>query len=168
MSNLKTLRVPSVRVARFSDTKALVALFKEAHSEFGTAPFCPETTRNTIQRAVNQRNAGIFALTDNGEIVGALIAVMNQLWYSKARQIADIIFYVKPSSRGHGNKLLTAYLGWAREQRNVGEVMLGITSGSDTEGRIDALLKHFSMMPVGANYRLTEVEQDVECAQENR
>lgn len=168
MTALRTLSTPSVKVAVFSDSKALVALFKEAHSEYGSATFCPETTRNTVQRAINQPNSGIFILCIDKEIVGALIAVMNQLWYSRERQIADLIYYVKPTARGHGSKLLTAYLGWAREQKHVGEIMLGITSGSDTEGRIATMLQHFSMSPVGANYRLIEDRPHVEHHQENR
>lgn len=156
-----------IREAKFGDIRDLVSLCAVAHKEFGHdgSPFCPDTTRNTFQRAVNQREAVVLILTDGEDVHGVLVGVVNQLWYSRKRQASDLFFYVRPEYRGHGGGLISRFLGWARKQPRVAEVVMGVTSGADTEERFGRALAPLGFVRTGGYYQLNIGEGgNVDCS----
>lgn len=153
-----------IREAKFSDIKRIIPLLEKAHDEFGpeTAPFCPDTTRNTLQRVINQKEHCALILTDGEHVRGIMVGLTNQLWYSRKRQIADLIYYVDPDARGYGAKLLSAFLGWARNMPNVAEILVGITSGASNMDRLDGLFRAVGLKQVGGIYQLIPGETEHE------
>lgn len=142
-----------VREAEFKDIKSIVGLLEKAHDEFGkdSVPFCPDTTRNTMQRAINQREHAVFVLIENHRLVGVLVGLCNPGWYTKKRVISDLIYYVDEEHRGHGKRLLVSFKAWAERTKNVGVITLGITSGFDTE-RTEKMLNLFGFEKEGGYY----------------
>lgn len=156
-----------VREAEFKEIPKIVELLEKANAEFGHAsiPFCHDTTRNTLQRVINQREHVAFLLVgEDNTLQGIMVGLTNQLWYSRKRQIVDLIYYVEKESRGHGARLMTSFLAWARSVPNVMEISLGITSGIDTVARVEGLLKASGLKKVGALYSLHPAE-DIEHEQ---
>lgn len=151
-----------IREAKFKEIPKLVELLLKANEEFGHAsvPVCKDTIRNTLQRVINQPHHAAFVLIDDdGVFRGIMVGLVNQLWYSRKRQVTDLIFYVDKNTRGHGAKLLSAYMAWARTVSNVKEIMVGITSGTDEMDRVDGLLRVTGMNKVGGTYALYPDEE---------
>lgn len=140
-----------VRVATGKDLNKLVKLLEKANYEFGkeSIPFCPKTTRNMIQRVINHQNHICYVLDDEGELRGVLAGLNNQLWYSKKRQVTDLIYFVEEGTRGHGVRLLSAFLGWARAIPNLGEISMSVTSGANNVERTERLLEASGLIRVG-------------------
>ena len=149
-----------IREATKKDLKKIVTLLESASEEFGHAsvPFCPDTTRNMIQRVINHQNHVVFILVDGDKVKGVLAGLNNQLWYSKKRQVSDLIFYVDSETRGYGARLLSTFLGWARKVPNVVEISIGITSGAKDIDRIGGLLTAVGMTKVGGTYTMHPTE----------
>jgi hypothetical protein len=154
------------RLATFNDIPKIVDLWEEAHREFGneSVSFCRDTSRNTLQRVVNQREHAAFLLVGKDKVIyGVLVGLVNQLFYSRGRCAQDLIYYVKPDTRGHGAKLLAAFLAWAHNVKGVVEIQIGITSGAHNVERIEGLLKASGMKKVGGIYTLHPAEEIDQC-----
>lgn len=145
-----------IREATTRDLRKIVKLLEGASDEFGheSVPFCPDTARNMIQRVINHQNHVAFILVDGDKIRGILAGLNNQLWYSKKRQVSDLIFYVDSETRGYGARLLSVFLGWARKVPNVVEISIGVTSGAKDIDRIGSLLEAVGMTKVGGTYTM--------------
>jgi len=150
-----------VREAVFGDIRAIVEMLERADAEFGheSVPFCHDTTRNTLQRVINQREHAAFLLVGNDDsLQGILVGLCNQVWMSRKREIVDLVYYVREESRGHGSRLMIPYLAWARNTPNVCLITMGITSGIDTEERIAGLFESSGFKRAGSYYVLHPAE----------
>jgi len=150
-----------IKEATGKDLKKIVKLLEGAHVEFGHAsvPFDSDTVRNMIQRVITHQNHIAFILVDGKQIRGILAGLNNQLWYSRKRQVTDLIFYVETGTRGYGARLLSVFLGWARKVPNIGEISMGITSGAKNIDRIGALFEAVGMSKVGGTYSMYPREE---------
>lgn len=157
-----------VRKAEFGDIRKIVPFLLDA-KEFveNDVPVDENTLRNTLQRVVNQPGNQLFISMDDDRITGVLAGISNQIWYSKKKQVLDLVFYVDPEYAGHGYYLARRYLGWARKVKGVapGEVYLGVTSGMDIE-KTSQFYERLGLSRAGAVYRMGN--QNVESSQENR
>jgi len=145
----------TVREAKSGDIKGLVKLIRVAHAEHGAeiATFDPDVTRNTFQRLINQTGGAVYALVnDDYRIVGCLALVVNQIWFSRTKEVVDMVFYVEPEARGYGNRLLMAGTGWAKSLPGVSLITMGVTTGIDSDERLGRLYAHTGFKRVGSYY----------------
>ena len=89
-----------------------------------------------------------------GVIEGVFIGVTNQLWYSRKKQSADLFFYVTQKGRGWGSSLLRRYIQWARFNKGVAEITLGVMSGIGDMERTKKLYEKLGAVQVGDSYVL--------------
>ena len=90
----------------------------------------------------------------DGEIEGVFIGVANQLWYSRKKQAADLFFYVTDKGKGWGSSLLRRYIQWARFNKGVAEITLGVMSGIGDMERTKKLYEKLGAVKVGDSYVL--------------
>lgn len=88
-----------------------------------------------------------------GQIVGLLMGVLVELWYSRARQATDLLFYLKPGYRGRGGlRLLRDFLRWARGFCDCEQIFLGVSIGGQAAERTEALYTRLGFQRVGAGF----------------
>ena len=133
-------------------------LVKEAHSK-SISQFVkldPKTLRTNVQVCILSAEHFVVVVELDNKIEGALIGVTHQLWYSKRKQATDLFFYVSDKGVGFGAKLMRRFIGWAKSNPGVKEIMLGITSGIGNTQRTKTLYERMGAVRIGDTFVLTQ------------
>ena len=144
-----------IRKAVNQDVSKIVELCKKAHEEskITTAPLDPKTLRTNVQICVLSAEHLVLVVEIDDNIEGMIIGVTHQLWYSRKKQATDLFFYTSKSIRGDGwgAKLMRRFISWAKENSGVKEIMLGVSSGIETD-RTKTLYERMGAIRIGENY----------------
>ena len=144
-----------IRKAVNQDAAKILDLCKEAHEEstITTAPLDPKTLRTNLQICVLSAEHLVLVVEVDDKIEGMIIGVTHQLWYSRKKQATDLLFYTSKRIRGEGwgAKLMRRFISWAKENPGVKEIMLGVSSGIETD-RTKTLYKRMGAIRIGENY----------------
>jgi GNAT superfamily N-acetyltransferase len=145
-----------IRAAVNSDIPQIIKVVKEAHKESSSkgVPLAEEIIRKNVQVCILSAEHLVNVVEIVGVIEGVFIGVTNQLWYSRKKQSADLFFYVTTKGRGWGSSLLRRYIQWARVNKGVAEINLGITSGIGDMNRTKKLYEKLGAVRVGDSYVL--------------
>jgi len=143
-----------IRKAEFKDISEIMGVAKEAHqrSLSSFVPIDPKILRNNLQVCILSAEHFVVVVELNGKIEGVLIGVTHQLWYSKKKQAADLLFYVTEEGTGWGAKLMRRFISWAKENPGVKEIMLGTTSGIGDTERIKKLYERMGAVRIGDTF----------------
>jgi len=146
-----------VRPAQFSDIKAVVAFLLKFNQEWGNPGVSVDKKEleKTMQQVVNMRWQRLFISTVHGEISGVLAGITNKIYYSRQKQVLDLVFCVDPNYKGHGYYLARRYLAWARNLKGIapGEIYLGVTSGLEVD-KTSEFYEKLGLERIGAVYRI--------------
>lgn len=146
-----------VRFATPLDVPALVVLGKRMHvlTRFRHFSFDEPRLTQALNAALTEgknRYVCLVAQNSQGEVVGVLLAVLEQHIFS-SQLIASIMHYdVLPEARpgGWGVRLLRAFELWAKNRRVV-EISFGINSG-DELGTVGRFAARMGFEKVGENF----------------
>jgi len=135
-----------------------MGVVKEAHTKSisNNVPLDPKTLRTNIQICVLSAEHFVVVVELDGEIEGTLIGVTHQLWYSRKKQAADLFFYVTDNGKGWGAKLMRRFISWAKDNRGVKEIMLGINSGIGDSDRTRKLYERMGATRIGDSFVLPQ------------
>ena len=145
-----------IRAAVNSDIPQIIKVVKEAHKESSSkgVPLAEEIIRKNVQVCILSAEHLVNVVEIVGVIEGVFIGVTNQLWYSRKKQSADLFFYVTQKGKGWGSSLLRRYIQWARVNKGVAEINLGVTSGIGDMDRTKKLYEKLGAVRVGDSYVL--------------
>ena len=145
-----------IRAAVNSDIPQIIKVVKEAHKESSSkdVPLAEEIIRKNVQVCILSAEHLVNVVEIVGVIEGVFIGVTNQLWYSRKKQSADLFFYVTQKGRGWGSSLLRRYIQWARVNKGVAEINLGVNSGIGDMNRTKKLYEKLGAVQVGDSYVL--------------
>jgi len=147
----------SVRVASFNDVTACITLGAKTLSRSKVnGSVCEMSARRVLLRAINDKSFNLWIAEHEGVIVGFLLAIKEQHWFSKDKYATDICFVLND---GHGNyaaSMIKRFIKWAKEDPKVTDIMLGISSGLDQDGRTGRMYQNLGFTPVGGIYSLLE------------
>jgi len=131
---------------------------KDAHKKSlsSSVPLDPKILRNNLQVCVLSAEHFVLVVELEGNIEGAFIGVTHQLWYSRKKQATDLFFYVTDKGVGWGAKMMRRFISWSKENRGVGEIMLGIGSGIGDPDRTRKLYERMGAIKIGDNFILPE------------
>lgn len=135
-----------------ADHAALVELARRFHAEGGDAflSFDPQKTAWWLARAIVKKLA-LAAVTDAGEIAGALALDDDAPRYSSEVALWDIGFYVSPEHRNSRAAVLLRDGAKAIAQDMGLPLFLGVSSGLDLE-RVDKFFTRAGFQRLGALY----------------
>lgn len=139
----------TVRLAGLQDLTRLVIYGRRAHeqSHLGHIPYNADITRATFRGAVLLKGQDAFvAERADGSLCGFLIAITAPLPSCRAKYATDAGFYAEAG----GNKLLDAFLAWARDRR-AACIYMGVTQ-EDPGDRIRNLYTRKGLAPTGGMY----------------
>lgn len=149
-----------IRMARLEDIPALVEGGRRMHAltRFKHFDYLPEKVARSFEAIIlDQRNKYIFMVAESaaGEIVGALIGVLERHIFSDALIASVIHFDVLPEKRmgRHALKLMLAFEAWA-ERTSALEISFGQNSAEAPKdvSSFDRLLRRQGYKLCGANY----------------
>ena len=145
-----------IRAAVNGDIPQIIKVVKEAHKESSSkdVPLAEEIIRKNVQVCILSAEHLVNVVEIVGVIEGVFIGVTNQLWYSRKKQSADLFFYVTQKGRGWGSSLLRRYIQWARVNKGVAEINLGVNSGIGDMDRTKKLYEKLGAVQVGDSYVL--------------
>ena len=81
----------------------------------------------------------------DGKLVGALLAITQELWWSKAKEATDAMIF---GNQGDGYRMARRYIRWAWRQPHVEIVTLAHSSGGDLV-RVEKLHKVLGLETIG-------------------
>jgi len=116
--------------------------------------------RRVMLRCINDANMSMWVAEHKGEIVGFLMTIKEQHWFSKARYAADICFCVSPQHGNYAPSIIRKYVKWAKADSRVKDINLAISSGLDQDGRAGQMYQNLGFTNVGGVYSLLE---NTEC-----
>ena len=144
-----------IRRAENKDLSKIVELSREGHTEsvITTAPLDVKTLRTNLQICILSAEHLVLVVDIEDEIKGIMIGVTHQLWYSRKKQATDLFFYTSKRIRGDGwgAKLMRRFIGWAKDNPGVKEIMLGVSSGIETD-RTKTMYERMGAIRIGENY----------------
>ena len=145
-----------IRVAKTSDIKQIIKVCKEAHqlSVSKDVPLDDKILWKNLQICILSAEHQVNVVDVAGSVEGVFIGVTHQLWYSRKKQSTDLFFYVTDKGRGWGSSLLRAYIRWARMNKGVAEITLGITSGIGDMNRTRQLYERMGAIKMGDSFIL--------------
>jgi|TARA_Y100000310_G_C20526824_1_gene736461 GNAT superfamily N-acetyltransferase len=145
-----------IRAAVPHDIPHIIRICKEAHelSVSKGVPLDEGILKKNIQICILSAEHLVNVVETAGAIEGVFIGVTNQLWYSRKKQAADLFFYVTEKGKGWGSSLLRRYIQWARMNRGVVEINLGVMSGIGDMDRTKKLYERLGAVKVGDSYVL--------------
>jgi len=147
-----------IRKAEFKDVSEIIEVAKDAHQKSlsDSVPIDLKILRNNLQVCILSAEHFVVVVELEGKIEGAFIGVTHQLWYSKKKQASDLFFYVTDAGTGWGAKMMRRFISWAKENRGVGENMLGISSGIGDPERARKLYERMGAVKIGDNFILPQ------------
>jgi hypothetical protein len=133
----------TVRYATPDDEEKIMALCRELHNENALLPMCEEKVRATLRIALH-RNGGIVGVIGKpkGEIEGAILLVLDQIWYSSEWCVEELFSYVPERFRRsrHAHDLIDFSKQWTDSfAETLGRpvpLLIGILSNVRTEAKV--------------------------------
>ena len=147
----------TIRLATVEDIPALVALGRRMHAitRFRNFDYSEERVARSLRHVLEKGETRyVCFVAEDGlkQIVGGLLAVLERQVFSEVL-IASVMHYmVLPEKRmgGYGLQLLKSFERWASNRR-VGEIALGINSGSEIE-TLAGFVRSMGFRKVGDNF----------------
>lgn len=155
----------TIRFATSDDIPATVALGERVHgmTRFAGQPFQPERVAAALRYVLAHTPTGappgsphkyvfLVAQDQQGQLVGGLIAVLEQHIFSPMLTASVMQYMVLPEARmgGHAVRLLKALEQWCAN-RGVVEIGLGINSGGDFE-RVGRFVQRAGYTTTGGHF----------------
>lgn len=112
--------------------------------------------RKVMLRAINDASLALWVAEHNGAVVGFLLALKEQQWFSKDKVASDICFVLEDCHGNYARSMVRKFVKWAKEDAKVKDISLGISSGLDQDGRTGRMYQNLGFTPVGGVYSLLE------------
>lgn len=144
------------------DLDSLIVLSRHMHTEsnFRDIAFNEAKLRQSLTGAIQKKDTFFFGIYEvNGNIVGYLLGVLQQPFFSTEMIACDMMFFVDQPHRGSpaALRLWQSFRDWARE-KGACEIRQGVTTGLAPE-RTDRFFRKLGMEATGQNYRLNLREE---------
>lgn len=150
-----------IRPAKVDDITGIIELGKELLDESPVLPpHDPLKARKALAFFISGARTSVFVAEHDGEIVGFIVGVLDEYWWSEVQYASDAAFYVKPEFRGYAVGLVKRLVTWAKKFKKVKHISLGVSSGLETYERTGQLYERLGFKPVGGIHtKSIEVDQ---------
>ncbi len=120
-----------VRKASIEDTFDILILAKEFSKEApSTHKWNKDKTEHFINTAIESPHTTVFVFEDDGEIVGAIVGLLNEMYMSQTIIATELAWFVSKDYRGKKGSilLLKTFEDWAKNN-NANYVCMGDIHG---------------------------------------
>jgi len=112
--------------------------------------------RKVMRRCCNDKSMGMWVAEHDGKIVGFLMAIKEQHWFSDSKYASDICFCVDPQHGNYAPSMIKRFQKWAMSDKKVTDITLGISSGLDADERTGRMYQKLGFTKVGGIYSIVE------------
>ena len=146
-----------IRTATHADLKRILEIGEVTLIKAPAYPVDMDIPKTSymVRRCISDKGMEAFVAEVNGEIVGFLLAMQEQHWFSKDCYATDLAFCVLPEHADQAVWLLRRFIRWAKTFPKVKSIMLGVSSGLDIDGRIGELYQKHGLLSAGGLYSRT-------------
>ena len=143
-----------IRTATHADLKRILEIGRNTLANAPSYPVEMDDAKASymVRRCMNDRAMAAFVAVVDGEVVGFLLAIQEEHFFSKARYATDLAFCVEPEHANQAVWLLRRFIRWAKSVSQVKSIMMGISSGLDGDGRIGELYQKHGLALAGGLY----------------
>lgn len=143
-----------IRTATHADLKRILEIGRITLAKAPSYPVEMDDTKASymVRRCIADRGMEAFVAVVDGEVVGFLLAMQEEHWFSKDCYATDLTFCVLPEHADQAVWLLRRFIRWAKSFSKVKSILLGVSSGLDTDGRIGQLYQKHGLNLVGGFY----------------
>lgn len=141
------------RLATINDITRIMDLGEKAiEASLVKTPLDRLTARRYLAQAINDKTHVVYVAEKDGVVVGFIIGVVVPYWFSKSRFATDLAFYCEPQHGNFAPFLVRRFMKWAKGQKGVLDVTMGVTSGVAHADRIGVMFEKLGMTPVGGSF----------------
>lgn len=143
-----------IRTATHADLKRILEIGRITLAKAPSYPVEMDDTKASymVRRCIADRGMEAFVAVVNGEVVGFLLAMQEEHFFSKDCYATDLAFCVLPEYADQAVWLLRRFIRWAKTFPKVKSIMLGVSSGLDADGRIGELYQKHGLSSAGGLY----------------
>lgn len=152
-----------IRHATLADIPELLELSYEVHGKthYRAVPLDERVYTGTLRRMIASKQHCVLLAKKDDELVGFLLGITQQVFFSRKKYATDLVIYVKPDSGTAGAQLVMRFLAWARSQPGVLQIILGVSSDIVDEQKVDQLYKRYGLRRTGGLYVQDVQKEDV-------
>jgi GNAT superfamily N-acetyltransferase len=140
-----------IRPAGFRDIPEIIRLSETMHQEsrYRDLPYSGQKFSALLRRLIDSPSGMVAVAEKDGQIVGAVAAVITEHYFADANISYELGLYVEKAHRGTlaGYRLAKEYITWARS-KGVDQIDMGITTGID-EDRTGRMYERLGLKHVG-------------------
>jgi hypothetical protein len=103
-----------------------------------------------LRRSISDKNMELFVAQEADQVVGFLLAIKDEHWFSKTSYGTDLAFCVLPEHVDQGVWLFRRFMRWCKTQNL--PVMMGLSTGMDVNGRTGAMYEKHGLNQIGGIY----------------
>ena len=143
-----------IREAVYEDLDAIVALGYEARERSWyrhIPPDEPKFRKLTLRIMTSQQHLALVA-ERGGMVVGVLLAVSDEIFFSRAKSVTDILTYVRPAAAGDGARMARYLIRWAKARPSVCQIVLSISGDIVDPGRTGSMYESLGLARQGGTF----------------
>ena len=147
-----------IRPAIYDDLEELLLLFSDTHTElewYRQFPFSVERVADVLIALIDDEN-GIVSVYEgeDGKVIGVIIGMIDQLWFSTAKYAVDMALVVNRKNRFEriGYKLLKHFINYVKE-KGVNNIATSLNGEQDNK-KYEKLLTRLGYQYHGKNYEI--------------
>ncbi len=140
-----------IRKAKAVDVHQVISLCTELHakSSYSHIPIDNDKFKRLFVSMVFSNQSFIWVAEYDGEITAVLMGMVDEVFFSKKKYATDLLFH---SKRG-GGYLVRRFIKWAKEQKNVVDILVGVSSDVGDAKRVGALYEALGLKHSGGIYK---------------
>lgn len=148
-----------VRLAKAEDITAAIEIGRETlERSVITSKLDPQMARRSMMRCLNDKSMSMWVAEHNEKIVGFLMGIRDQDWFTSDKYATDLCFVSHPQHGNYAPMMIKKFRNWAFKDPKVKEIFMAISSGLDQDGRAGRMYQNLGFAPVGGMYRYSESE----------
>lgn len=143
-----------IRKGALTDIPAILSIGEEAITavSIDKTPVNRQKAASLLRKAVNHAMMDLFVAEVDGEVVGFVVAMINDQWYNDDKYVTDLAFCTR---KGHEDQAVWLFRRLYRWSREKGLPMLVATNaGGDRAERTGAMYEAHGLTRVGGMYHL--------------
>lgn len=148
---------PKVRHATMGDMAGIFEVSQDLleQSVYSDLEMDKPVYRRLISDCINSKKAIAMVVVDgNNDVQGFLFGIVDQIFFTKLKYATDIVTYVKPQYAAQSPIIVKRFIAWGKKWPSVRKIMMGISSGMDTDGRTGQMYERLGLECVGGIYMM--------------
>ena len=142
-----------IRPAKVEDITGIINLGSRLLDKSPVLPsHNPLKARKALAFFISGKKSCVFVSERQGEIVGFVIGIVDEYWWSEEQYVTDVGFFVDFNHRSSGAALARRLLKWAKQFKKVKYMSLGVSSGMDSIERTGKLYDKLGFEKAGGIY----------------